>query len=473
MRGNAHTAILSMSLPAVRGEFGVIHRKTVTCCCFTSDGKYLLCCTKEGEFNVWDFKGRRHIVSWKNHKEKVDAIDISPSYCVLGSHDKLCSIWETNSVSKHWDLVESLEGHKDLVLDVAISSDGTLVGTASQDMTCRIWSKDSHFKCLHVLGKDRFDSECTWIGFIGRNIVVAGDFNGNVGIWEVRTSSKEKLQFVRVPGLSCVHKGALAPNGKNAFLGAACGHMCWLYLGVRDSKGIRVQRWMEDKHKQRVHMVAVCPDSKHGVSAYERLRLWDFATGRTIKLVNFSNEVFGGGISPCGKYVCLGGRPARVLDLFGNRGWGNEVFRFSTDRVLKEEIGSKRPRRVGGDSAIYRERSRSGERGRTRREDRDTRDRDPRSRSGYRNKSRDYERYRREPSSDSDSPGGLKKNNANIGRSSLRKSSQRSLYDSPSPPRRYGRRRDRESRRYGRYRDRSPSYRSRSRSDSRYRYSRR
>lgn len=491
-RRNAHAAILCMGLPAVRGEFGVIHRKTVTCCCFTSDGKYLLCCTKEGEFNVWDFKGRRHIVSWKNHQDKVESIDISPSYCVLGSQDKLCSIWETNSVSQHWDLVQSLEGHKDWVLDVAISSDGSLVGTASRDQSCRIWSRNSHFKCIHKLGtaerwdyeeepsKDQFDGQCTWIGFISKNVVVAGDFNGNVGIWKIRSSSKEStkenLQFVKVKGLQCVHKGALAPNGKNAFLGAANGHMCWLDLGVRDSKGIRVQRWMEDKHKQRVHMVAVCPDSKHGVSAYERLRLWDFATGRTIKLVNFSNEVFGGGISPCGKYVCVGGKQARVLDLFGNRGWGNEVFRFSEGNILKETVGSKRPRRVGSESAIYRDSSpdRRGERGRIREADRDARDGYRGNRSGYRNRSRDYQHYGREPSSESDSQGGLglTKNPADIGRST-RENNQRPLYESPSPPRRYGRRRDRESRRRGRYRDRSPSYRSRSRSDSRGRYSRR
>merc|ERR1719285_1478599 len=144
-----------MSLPAVRGEFSVVHQKTVTCCCFTSDGKYLLCCTNEGEFNVWSIKDRSHIVSWKKHKEKVEAIGessekveaigMSSSYCAVGSHDHTCSIWETNKFSEHWDLVETLEAHEEVVLDVAISPDERFVGTASEDQTCRIWARDSYF----------------------------------------------------------------------------------------------------------------------------------------------------------------------------------------------------------------------------------------------------------------------------------------------------------------------------------------
>jgi len=367
-REEAHEELLKMAVVSPKFVFGVHNAHGIKSCCFSMDTKYFLCGTKGGKFIVWDFIRKKHVVSRMRHGKQVESIAISSKYCATGSHDHLCRIWNVGNylsrkhmVSKEdqrlydkygtgdeWTFVKRCKGHRGWIHHVAFSSDGEFLATASWDMTIRIWPRSfGNFRCGKILGMNHFRDAVTWVGFMRDDsvpytgyVVVAGDQQGNIGVWEVGTSEDtyELRLFTHVHGLYGVIRGVLAPDGRHAFLGAASGHVCWLQLSRTTDRNIYIERWMESRHAHPVGMVDVCPDCKHAVSAFKNMRLWDLNTGRTVKMVTFAVQVVGGCVSPCGQYVCLGSdiNYARVFDLFATENWGNETFVDDDQDYLKE-----------------------------------------------------------------------------------------------------------------------------------------
>lgn len=112
---------------------------SATCCSFSMDSKYVVVNSAQGETHLWDLKQRRIIQKFKNHKQQKWAIKnsfggVDDAFVCTGSEDHKVYIYHTKS----GDLIQSLEGHHDVVN--AVSWSQKYLASCSDDNTIRIWS---------------------------------------------------------------------------------------------------------------------------------------------------------------------------------------------------------------------------------------------------------------------------------------------------------------------------------------------
>lgn len=137
------------------------------------DGRLTLLGLCEGALRV-NFQGEVHdgaikAVAW-----------INDDFLVTGATDRLVQV-----VGRRGEVEARLEGHGNLVNDVAASDDGTVLASASRDRTLRVWDSASG-TCNHVLvGHDESvksvafrTGSCTEL--------VSGGYDGDARAWDVR-----------------------------------------------------------------------------------------------------------------------------------------------------------------------------------------------------------------------------------------------------------------------------------------------
>eukprot|EP00435_Cladocopium_sp_Y103_P008606 s5019_g2.t1 len=66
----------------------------------------------------------------------VRAFDFTGDYCITGSIDRSCKLWDVNN----GQCMETLRGHSDEVLDVCFNTTGNRLVTASADCTARVYN---------------------------------------------------------------------------------------------------------------------------------------------------------------------------------------------------------------------------------------------------------------------------------------------------------------------------------------------
>ena len=124
------------------------------------------------------------------HKNLVIGIDFSPdgSMLVTTSRDKTISLWSTAD----GDELLKLTGHSGLVMCVAFSPDGNLVATGSDDHTVRLWDRQLRRPIATLLGHD---SQVTRLAFDPQSrYLAAGDSDGTCRIWDLTRTHARVLR---------------------------------------------------------------------------------------------------------------------------------------------------------------------------------------------------------------------------------------------------------------------------------------
>ncbi len=236
----------------------------------------------------------RCVYTLKGHTSSIRSLAISPDGQILasGSDDKTVELWQ---LSTGQDLF-TLRGHTKAVYSVAISSDGQILASGSDDKTIKLWQLSTGRQLGSITLGNWFsgDSGCVYSVAISPDgqILASLSSSGTIQLWNLRTG--REIRKLSDP-TNWVHCIAISPDGQ-------------ILAGGGDDRTIKLwdlktgRRFRTLKgHGGWVYTVAFSPDGQMLASGSEdeTIKLWDLRRGREIyTLVGHSKPVYSLAFNP-------------------------------------------------------------------------------------------------------------------------------------------------------------------------------
>ncbi len=160
------------------------HTDWVTAVAFSPNGEMLASGDRNGGVSVWDAESGQELFTTAGHKAAVTALSWRSDSKLLASssEDGSVTLWESGEgkQTKTW------AAHKGGTLAVAYSRDGRFV-TSGRDGLVVTWSADGAKQKSMTFGGE-MALRCTWAD--DGASVVAGDFAGNVWVWDAKSGKQ-------------------------------------------------------------------------------------------------------------------------------------------------------------------------------------------------------------------------------------------------------------------------------------------
>ncbi|WP_437537469.1 AAA family ATPase [Sorangium sp. So ce726] len=207
------------------------------------------------------------------------------------------------------ELVRTLEGHTNPVLDVAVTSDGRFAVSASFDKTLKVWDLATG-QLLRTL-EGHTDPVLDVVVTSDSHFAVSASEDKTLKVWDLATGKLLRTlegHTDRVFGVAVPSDGRLAVSAS------------WdKTLKVWDLATGKLLRTLEG-HTDAVFGVTVTADGHFAVSASrdETLRVWDLATGQLLRtLEGHAGDVVGVAVTPDGRFAIStsGDKTLKVWDL--------------------------------------------------------------------------------------------------------------------------------------------------------------
>jgi RNA polymerase sigma factor (sigma-70 family) len=229
-------------------------------------------------------------------------------------------------------------GHTTIVVSVAVSPDGKLVASGSDDQTLRFW-RSTDGKALRTLPSADPLARGGWVGALtftpdGKVVAANTPWRGGLRFYDSGTG---KPAAGRAPLPDGAYGAAFSPDGK--FLAAANNRWVRVYGAA---KGDKLHEFTFNRRQVgRAWRVAFSPDGKHlaaalhGFGGEEQegalVRVWELATGKEVFAAWEGGCVNAVAFSPDGKLLAAGGGDAvgtvKVYDWVAKR----QRVRFQAD----------------------------------------------------------------------------------------------------------------------------------------------
>ena len=281
----------------------------------------------------------------EGHSSPVNGVAVTPDgrLAVSASNDHTLKVWDLESGRE----LRALEGHSNWVNGVAVTPDGKRAVSASRDRTLKVWDLETGRELRTLAGHS------TWVNGVavtpdGKRTVSAS-FDDTLKLWDLESGRElwtMKGHYNNVNGVT------VTPDGKRAISVSAD-----LTLRVWDLESGR-ELWTMEGHSNGVAGVAVTPDGKLAVSASwdGTLKVWDLSNRVELRtLAGHASPVHGVAVTPDGKQAVSAsndhtlkvwdlesGRELRALE--GHSSWvngvavtpdGKRAVSASSDQTLK------------------------------------------------------------------------------------------------------------------------------------------
>jgi WD40 repeat protein len=224
------------------------------------------------------------------HSKRVSSIAMTPDGQLIasGSEDKTIKLWNLRTGK----LLRTLSGHSEGIRSVAISPDGKLLASGGDDKTIKLWNLDTGKLLRTLTGHSDIVQEVT-ISPDGK-VLASGSNDKTVKLWNLDTGKEIRT----LTGFSSiVYSVAISPDGQTLVGGS---EKLYLWHLPTDS----LTRTISDPSGNAVASLAITPDGETLVSGsnWGKLSLW-----------NLRNLLKGcQGVQPC--------RPTHILS-GANGGW--------------------------------------------------------------------------------------------------------------------------------------------------------
>jgi WD40 repeat protein/uncharacterized caspase-like protein len=243
------------------------------------------------------------------------------------SEDQTVKLWDAATGTE----LRTLRGHAAAVPSVAMSPDGRMVASAGKDKTARLWDVATGAE-LRALPAGAGDVQSVAFSPDGLTLVTGGS-DGAIKFWDAATGKETRtLRAAKV-----VFVVAYSPDGKLLVSGEGGGA-----VEVWDAAAGKRVRLLQ-AHAEAVQALALSPDGRTLATgaADERVKLWDLSTGRELRAFSLrTNEPMAGivlslAFSPDGRSVSAGTllghvRTWNVSDGRETRSWQAHLFAAAT-----------------------------------------------------------------------------------------------------------------------------------------------
>ncbi|HWR32365.1 MAG TPA: caspase family protein [Chitinophagaceae bacterium] len=258
------------------------HSSLVKSAVFSPDGKNILTANYDLTFKKWDsfqgdllgYWGSNNIIFSAEYSPANSRDSIGGKKIVTASADSTAKIWENASCN----LLLTLKGHRNWVMDAQFSPDARKVITASWDKTAKVWDANTG-KLLMTINHSA-TVECAKFSHDGKKILT-GSSDGFVRIWNAQTG---KLILALKSYSDVVFSAQFSPDDKKVVAGTGYNSAV-----IWDAVSGKMLLFFNE-HKDWVYNVSFSADGKKMLSASKdnTAKIWDAATGKV--LVTFTGH---------------------------------------------------------------------------------------------------------------------------------------------------------------------------------------
>ncbi|MEL7036477.1 MAG: trypsin-like peptidase domain-containing protein [Cyanobacteria bacterium J06592_8] len=269
---------------------------------------YAISGNSKGRVSVWNLATGGLRKTWQAHNTSINAIAVSPNGQILAtaSDDGTIKLWDLTTAinTDTLPLLHTLKDHSNAVLSVEISADGRTLASGSWDNLIMIWDLQTGRLLNTLIGHQQLVSAIA-ISPNGK-ILASGSKDNTIRIWNLETGELiHTLQGHSLPVLSL----AISPNGKILASGSADGT-----IAVWDLQTAQAIRKIQG-HTDGVWSIVIGTDNQTLVSgSWDRsIKLWNLETGELQEnLKGHSSYVNAVDISSDGQTIVSGGWDGQV-----------------------------------------------------------------------------------------------------------------------------------------------------------------
>ncbi|MBD2125718.1 serine/threonine protein kinase [Microcoleus sp. ZQ-A2] len=218
----------------------------------------------------------RCVYTLQGHTQPVRSLAITPDGEILisGSDDNTIKLWQLATGEE----LGTLRGHSKTVSAIAMSADGEILASGSEDKTIKLWQLSTGMQIGTLTLGNWFsrDSGCVYAIAMSpqEEILASLDHSGAVKLWNLKTGQEIR----RLKGdTSWINAIAISPTGKT--LVAASGDSIKLW-NLRTGGQFPILRG----HNSWVRAVTFSPDGQTLASGSDdaTIKLWNLKTGREL-----------------------------------------------------------------------------------------------------------------------------------------------------------------------------------------------
>jgi WD40 repeat protein/energy-coupling factor transporter ATP-binding protein EcfA2 len=269
------------------------HEQAVINVAYSHSGQFIATCSDDKTARIWDVETGKEVKKLEGHTESIYGVAFSSDdrYVLTSGYDRVAILWDVESGVA----IRRFIGHQGSLYGGAISADDKWILTAGFDGTARLWPSGIQPDPRSFRHTSSIVSLA--ISPDGKTLA-SGTTAGQAALWD--TATGKKLHEL-VGHTYTVESIVFSPDGKH--IATAADDQSVRIWDAASGEQINIIEGFPDI----VWAIRFSPDGKYALTAEDGgLKLWDWATGESIRVYNEDKSFYTAAFSPDGKTI-LGG----------------------------------------------------------------------------------------------------------------------------------------------------------------------